>query len=126
MAQEHFPGLKLIVRARDMAHLITLRQLGVESAERETFESALALGRSALVQMGVGAYEARERADQFRRLNLRMLEEIVAQPEDDLKFRHDAYRRANALLTEMFNEDRQRPIDSWPEHHRNETEKSDG
>jgi glutathione-regulated potassium-efflux system ancillary protein KefC len=109
-----------------MAHLITLRQLGVESAERETFESALALGRSALVQMGVGAYEARERADQFRRLNLQMLEEIVAQPEDDLKFRHDAYRRANALLTEMFNEDRQRPIDSWPEHHRNETEKSDG
>jgi glutathione-regulated potassium-efflux system ancillary protein KefC len=126
MAQEHFPALKLIVRARDMAHLITLRQLGVESAERETFESALALGRSALVQMGVGAYEARERADQFRRLNLQMLEEIVAQPEDDLKFRHDAYRRANALLTEMFNEDRQRPIDSWPEHHRNETDDARG
>jgi glutathione-regulated potassium-efflux system ancillary protein KefC len=76
--------------------------------------------------MGVGAYEARERADQFRRLNLQMLEEIVAQPEDDLKFRHDAYRRANALLTEMFNEDRQRPIDSWPEHHRNETEDARG
>jgi glutathione-regulated potassium-efflux system ancillary protein KefC len=116
--------LKLIVRARDMGHLITLRQMGVETAERETFESALALGRNALVQMGVGAYEARERADQFRRLNLQMLEEIVAQPEDDLKFRHDAYQRANALLTEMFNEDRAHPVDSWPDHHRNETDEA--
>ncbi|SFW48019.1 MULTISPECIES: glutathione-regulated potassium-efflux system protein KefC [Pseudomonas] len=126
LAQEHFPALQLIVRARDMGHLITLRQMGVEATERETFESALALGRSALEHMGVGAYEARERADQFRRLNLKMLEEIVAQPEDDLKFRHDAYRRANALLTEMFNEDRAHPVDSWPEHHRNETDKTPG
>ncbi|MCE0464020.1 glutathione-regulated potassium-efflux system protein KefC [Pseudomonas uvaldensis] len=124
LVQEHFPTLKLIVRARDMGHLITLRQMGVEVAERETFESALSLGRRALVQMGIGAYEARERADQFRRLNLQMLEEIVAQPEDDLKFRHDAYRRANALLTEMFNEDRAHPVDAWPEHHRNETDEA--
>lgn len=84
------------------------------------------MGRSALEHMGVGAYEARERADQFRRLNLKMLEEIVAQPEDDLKFRHDAYRRANALLTDMFNEDRARPVDNWQEHHRNETDKTPG
>src|SRR3546814_20588724 len=60
LAQEHFPALKLIVRARDMGHLITLRQMGVETAERATFASALALGRNALVPMGVGAYEARE------------------------------------------------------------------
>jgi len=76
------------------------------------------------MQMGFGPYEARERADQFRRLNLQMLEEIVAQPEDDLKFRHDAYLRANALLTDMFNEDRARPVDRWPEHHRNETDEA--
>ncbi|WP_053146817.1 glutathione-regulated potassium-efflux system protein KefC [Pseudomonas sp. P97.38] len=120
LVREHFPGLKLLARARDMGHIIALRQLGVEAAERETFESALALGRSALVQMGVGSYEARERADQFRRLNLQMLDEIVAHPADDLDFRHNAYRRANALLEEMFNEDRARPTHGWSEQHRPE------
>jgi len=120
LVREHFPGLKLLARARDMGHIIALRQLGVEAAERETFESALALGRSALVQMGVGSYEARERADQFRRLNLQMLDEIVAHPADDLDFRHNAYLRANALLEEMFNEDRARPTHGWSEQHRPE------
>ncbi|MDO7896069.1 glutathione-regulated potassium-efflux system protein KefC [Pseudomonas citrulli] len=122
LAREHFPGLKLLARARDMGHIIALRKLGVEAAERETFESALSLGRSALVQMGVGSYEARERADQFRRLNLQMLDEIVAHPEDDLDFRHNAYRRANALLEEMFNEDRARPTPGWTEQHRSEAD----
>ena len=61
--------------------------------------------------LGVGRYEARERADTFRRLNLEMLEEMAAQPVDDTEFRYDAYKRANALLTELFNEDRARPID---------------
>jgi transporter, monovalent cation:proton antiporter-2 (CPA2) family len=41
LAQEHFPSLKLVVRARDMGHIITLRQMGIEAVERETFESAL-------------------------------------------------------------------------------------
>ena len=114
LAQEHFPSLKLVVRARDMGHIITLRQMGVEEVERETFESALSLGRRALEQLGIGRYEARERADQFRRLNLEMLEEMAAQPEDDTEFKYDAYKRANALLTEIFNEDRAHPIDVGP------------
>ena len=118
LAQEHFPALKLVVRARDMAHIITLRQMGVDAVERETFESALSLGRTALEYMGVGRYEARERADRFRRLNLEMLEEMAAQSAEDSEFKYDAYKRANALLTEIFNEDRAHPINDWPERHR--------
>ena len=114
LAQEHFPSLKLVVRARDMGHIITLRQMGIEDVERETFESALSLGRRALEQLGIGRYEARERADRFRRLNLEMLEEMAAQPDEDTDFRYDAYKRANALLTEIFNEDRAHPIDAGP------------
>ncbi|MNQ51836.1 Glutathione-regulated potassium-efflux system protein KefC [compost metagenome] len=118
LAQEHFPALKLVVRARDMGHIITLRQMGVDAVERETFESALSLGRTALEYMGVGRYEARERADRFRRLNLEMLEEMAAQSAEDSEFKYDAYKRANALLTEIFNEDRAHPINDWPERHR--------
>ena len=43
-----------------------------------------------------------------------MLEEMAAQPEDDSEFKYDAYKRANALLTEIFNEDRAHPIDAGP------------
>jgi len=118
LAQEHFPALKLVVRARDMGHIITLRQMGVDAVERETFEGALSLGRTALEYMGVGRYEARERADRFRRLNLEMLEEMAAQSAEDSEFKYDAYKRANALLTEIFNEDRAHPINDWPERHR--------
>ena len=74
---------------------------------------ALSLGRRALEQLGIGRYEARERADRFRRLNLEMLEKMAAQPVDDTELKYDAYKQANALLTEIFNEDRAHPIDNW-------------
>lgn len=125
LAQEHFPALKLVVRARDMEHIITLRQMGVDAVERETFESALSLGRTALVHMGIGRYEARERADRFRRLNLEMLEEMATQSAEDSEFKYDAYKRANALLTEIFNEDRAHPIDNWPDQGRAKAEEKD-
>lgn len=38
LAKEHFPNLKIISRARDVDHYIKLRQAGVETPERETFE----------------------------------------------------------------------------------------
>ena len=63
-------------------------------------------GAGVLEQLGIGRYEARERADRFRRLSLEMLEEMAAQAQDDTEFKYDAYKRANALLTEIFNEDR--------------------
>jgi glutathione-regulated potassium-efflux system ancillary protein KefC len=47
-ALKHFPKLRIIARARDMRHMFELRDLGVELIERETFESALELGRAAL------------------------------------------------------------------------------
>lgn len=117
--------MKLVVRARDMGHIITLRQMGIEEAERETFESALSLGRKALEQLGVGRYEARERADRFRRLNQEMLEEMARQPEEDTEFKYDAYKRANALLTEIFNEDRAHTINNWPDKSRAKPEEKD-
>ncbi len=44
--------------------------------ERETFEGALKTGRQALEKLGLGRYEARERADLFRRFNTQMVEEM--------------------------------------------------
>jgi len=39
---------------------------------------------------------------------------MAAQAQDDTEFKYDAYKRANALLTEIFNEDRAHPSDAGP------------
>ncbi|HKN04277.1 MAG TPA: glutathione-regulated potassium-efflux system protein KefC [Buttiauxella sp.] len=104
LVQEHFPHLKVIARARDLDHFIRLRQLGVEQPERETFEGALKVGRRALEGLGVGSYEARERADHFRRFNTQMVEEMV--PAPDWSARADVLKRTSAMLTDVINEDR--------------------
>lgn len=83
--REHFPSLKIVARARNVGHYYQLRTRGVEIVERETFESALVIGRHTLQALGVGAYEARERADQFRRKNIRSIEEIIPHWEDEKK-----------------------------------------
>lgn len=104
LAQAHFPHLQVIARARDLDHFIRLRQAGVAQPERETFESSLKVGRRALEILGVGSYEARERADHFRRFNMQMVEEMVAAA--DMPARADVLKRTSAMLTEVINEDR--------------------
>ena len=105
IAKEHFPHLRIIARARDVDHYIRLRQMGVEDPERETFEAALKTGRQALEGLGLGAYEARERADRFRRFNHDMIEEM-ANAEDGGQGRVAVFKRTSAMLTEIIAEDR--------------------
>ncbi|PCR00848.1 glutathione-regulated potassium-efflux system protein KefC [Klebsiella pneumoniae] len=104
--KEHFPHLQIISRARDVDHYIHLRQAGVEAPERETFEAALKSGRMTLEALGLGAYEARERADLFRRFNLQMVEEMVAMAENDAASRVAVFKRTSDMLTGIINEDR--------------------
>lgn len=79
---------------------------GVEAPERETFEAALKSGRMTLEALGLGAYEARERADLFRRFNLQMVEEMVAMAENDAASRVAVFKRTSDMLTGIINEDR--------------------
>ncbi|WP_297206140.1 glutathione-regulated potassium-efflux system protein KefC [uncultured Pluralibacter sp.] len=105
-AKEHFPNLEIIARARDVEHYIQLRHAGVKAAERETFEGALKSGRMALETLGLGAYEARERADMFRHFNVRMVEDMVDASENDEASFAAAIKRTSAMLTGIINEDR--------------------
>ncbi|MDU2019550.1 MAG: glutathione-regulated potassium-efflux system protein KefC, partial [Leclercia adecarboxylata] len=106
LAKTHFPHLKIISRARDIEHYIKLRQAGVDAPERETFEGALKSGRLALESLGLGAYEARERADLFRRFNTEMVEEMAEMAENDAKSRAAVVKRTSAMLMDIINEDR--------------------
>jgi glutathione-regulated potassium-efflux system ancillary protein KefC len=64
-AIKHFPNLRIVARARDMRHMFELRDIGVEIIERETFRSALALGRAALAAVGANAERAAHAVQRF-------------------------------------------------------------
>jgi glutathione-regulated potassium-efflux system protein KefC len=80
--REHFPKLAIVARARNVGHWQKLRSLGVEIVERETFEAAVMIGRHALEALGVRPYEAKQRADVFRRHNVRAMEAILPHWQD--------------------------------------------
>jgi len=103
--QEHFPNLKILARARNVGHYVQLRTRGIEVVVRETFESALVVGQKALVELGVGAYEARERGDRFRRQNVESLEKILPHWHDEQK-RVQMARSARQEFEEQMELDR--------------------
>jgi len=65
IARKHFPNLRVIARARDMRHMFELRDIGVEIIERETFQSALALGRASLAAVAGDAGRAERAIQKF-------------------------------------------------------------
>jgi glutathione-regulated potassium-efflux system ancillary protein KefC len=105
LVRQHFPGLGIVARARNVSHWVELRNRGVEIIERETFEAALRTGRRALELLGIAPYEARERADRFRRHNVALLEEMLPFFGDETR-RLSAARAGRAQLEKQFAEDK--------------------
>ncbi len=52
-AQKHFPNIKILARAIDRRHAYKLLEKKIAGFRRETFESALQLGRDALMELGM-------------------------------------------------------------------------
>ena len=106
MVNVSFPHIKQLARARDVEHFIALHQAGIELPEREVFESALRMSRQALVALGVGAYEAKEIADHFRRYNIRMMKEL-ASGESNLQTRAHMLKDGHNLMSELIIDEKQ-------------------
>lgn len=68
------------------------------------FESALSIGRDALKALGVGAYEAKEMSDHFRRYNTQILEELSM--DDSLKTRAEMLKKGHHLISDMITDDK--------------------
>ncbi|QOY92661.1 glutathione-regulated potassium-efflux system protein KefC [Massilia sp. UMI-21] len=99
-----FPDLPILARARNVTHCYQLMDLGVTIVERETFESALMLGRRTMEQLGFGAYFARQAAMRFREHNLRSVLEVYPYYKDRAQYVSMA-RRAREELHAMFERD---------------------
>ena len=98
IAIKHFPKLRVIARARDMRHMFELRDLGVEIIERETFESALALGRASLAAMSGDAERAQRATLRFAEHDNVVLSKLYAVHTTDL----DANVSMSNELREQF------------------------
>lgn len=70
IVHREFPQALLYVRAYDRISAIELMNKGIDFQIRETFESAIAFGREALVGLGVGDERALEVADDVRRRDI--------------------------------------------------------
>ena len=103
--REHFPRLEIVARARNVAHYQELRRRGIRVVERETFESAIVIGRRALEALGVRPYEARERADLFRAHNVKSLEDMLPHWQDEAE-RLRMARSAREQLERQMERDR--------------------
>ncbi len=67
LCKAEFPFTKLFLRSYDREHALKLVKHGVGFHVRETFESAMTFGETALRELGVPAGEAREIAADIRR-----------------------------------------------------------
>ncbi len=77
LCQQHFPHLHILARARGRVEAHELLQAGVTQFSRETFSSALELGRKTLVSLGMHPHQAQRAQLHFRRLDMRMLRELI-------------------------------------------------
>jgi len=96
LVKAEFPFAKLLVRAYDRGHALDLIQAGVDYQIRETFESALAFGEAALLELGVAAEEARETIVDLRRRDAQRLELQLA---GGLQAGRDLFHRGPAQPT---------------------------
>ena len=97
-ASRHFPNLKIIARARDMRHMFELRDIGVEIIERETFQSALALGRATLAAVGADAERAARAIQSFAAHDDEVLAKLYAVHTSD----PDAHVSVSNELRDQF------------------------
>jgi glutathione-regulated potassium-efflux system ancillary protein KefC len=102
--REHFPDLPVLARARNVTHYYQLMDRGITVIERETFESALQLGRRVLSQLGYGAYRAREATLKFREHNKASVDAVYPFYKDREQYVSMA-KRARDELNEMFARD---------------------
>ena len=105
--RENFPGLEIVSRARNVSHYFELKLRGVRVVERETFESALRVGRAALEKLGMEPYRAREMADAFRRHNIASVDATLPFYQDEAR-RMSLAKAGREELEQQFARDRER------------------
>lgn len=117
LCQQHFPHLKILARARGRVEAHELLMAGVSQFSRETFSSALELGRKALMELGMHPHQAHRAQQHFRRLDMRMLRELMPHHQEDVT-QISRVKEARRELEDIFQREMQherRQMNDWDE-----------
>ena len=102
--RRHFPDVTIAARAVDREHAHALMDLGVTLFERETFHSALHLGRRVLAHLGHAEDEAARLARDFHERDEELLRRAYDLREDREAY-WGAVRQSMTLLDEVMQAD---------------------
>ncbi len=105
LAQQHFPQLTILARARGMATAMAFLKRDILLFRREIQESALLLGEDALKQLGYGAFQAKQMAHIFRDHEEALLQKMYQ--TDALDKRIHISRMARKELAQILEADEQ-------------------
>ena len=106
LVKEHFPQLKLVVRARDATHWNKLRDRDVTLIQRELFESSLQSAGSVLELLGYAASDANRIVQLFKTHNLELLEQMHPHYQDRAKV-ISTVKQGRAQLAEQMAQERE-------------------
>ncbi|WP_028025929.1 glutathione-regulated potassium-efflux system protein KefB [Enterovibrio calviensis] len=101
LCQHHFPNLKVLARARSRVEANQLLGLNVEGFSRETFLSALDLGKQTLIALGMHPYKAKRAEAFFRKLDEMRLHEMQPHHSEDVSAASRT-KEARLELEELF------------------------
>ncbi len=106
LAGKHYPHLRIAVSAADRSATYEFMDLGVTAIRRETFGSAMELGRDVLELLGRDAYEAYRITRLFHKKDEQTLPELYRIHRQDRQNYISMYQQHNADLTELMQKDR--------------------
>ena len=97
LAHRHFPGLRVLARARNRQHAFRLMEAGVSDIWRETLASSLEVAEAALVALGTPRDAAASQVRKFRAHDEATLRAQAAVKDDESKLIATAQASARQL-----------------------------
>lgn len=106
-ATEYFPNLTVVARAFDRRHAYELIKAGGDLVERETFESALAFGRKALLGLGLSDRRAARAVSLFREHDQKLFSKLAPVAGEEERYIM-ATRDSRATMEKLLRAEMQR------------------
>ncbi|GAA0835615.1 glutathione-regulated potassium-efflux system protein KefC [Marinomonas arenicola] len=101
LAAKHYPHLKVVANARDREAAFELMDIGADNIFRETFDSALSIGQSAMQQLGIDSYEAHRLKQIFRKKDIEMMPELYKKRCEEESY-ISLYKKHHAQLEDLM------------------------
>ena len=108
LVQTHFPHLKIVARAKDVAHWFALRDMGVQYVDRELFDSSLQTAEKTLELVGYTPEDAQYVVTVFRAHNIELSDKMYEHRNDRETMLAVGRQGRDQLVEQMMRERQER------------------